>query len=291
MSVHFHLLSHPCAITGEAPLWDATRQCLWWLDIQAQRLLRTTMDGHTQATPCPWQPGFVALGESGALVLGLETGLWRHDPDARTWEQVTNTEADRPNVRLNDGKPDQKGRLYFGSMDMSGTGQSIGRLYCRDSAGEVHVLREGVGVPNAIVPDADGASVWFTDSPTGWVERLILAADGLAVDRAERVFRTPEGTHPDGACLDKSGHLWLALIGSGRILRLTPDGAVLETHQAPISRATMPMLGGPAGDVLFVTCQRRFLTPEALGNEPWAGGLMSKSVAASAATVHRVAGL
>ncbi|WP_421907499.1 SMP-30/gluconolactonase/LRE family protein [Mameliella sp.] len=287
----FRRLAQPMAITGESPLWDATRQCLWWIDIQAQRLLRTTMDGMTEAIACPWQPGFVALGESGDLVLGLETGLWTLAPEAERWRHVTPVEAERPTVRLNDGKPDRHGRLFFGSMDMTGTGQALGRLYCRDTQGALHILREGITVPNAIVPFPDGSGLWFADSPLGTVEALTLSQDGRAITESRTVCRTPEGTHPDGACLAADGTLWIALIGSGEVLQVSPDGEVLARHPSPVTRATMPMLGGPDGQTLFLTNQRRFLSPRDLAAQPAAGGLLAKRVSNKAGAVARVAGL
>lgn len=287
----FQLLSQPMAITGESPLWDDSRQCLWWIDIQAQRLLRTTMDGATSAIPCPWQPGFVALGASGGLVLGLEDGLWTYVPETRDWQHVAEVEADRPTVRLNDGKPDREGRLYFGSMDMTGTGLSIGRLYCRTSDGRVHVMRESIAIPNAIVPFPDATGLWFSDSSTGAIEALTLSRDGTRIEDSRTVHRVPEGTHPDGACMDADGNLWIALIGSGEVLHLSPGGDELARYPSPVTRATMPMLGGPDGRTLFLTCQRRFLSPEELSKQPGAGGLLAQKVAARAETPARVAGL
>lgn len=287
----FRLLSQPMAITGESPLWDHARQCLWWIDIQAQRLLRTTMDGETQAIPCPWQPGFIAHGESGALVAGLENGLWSFAPESRSWTHVTAVEDDRPAMRLNDGKPDRHGRLFFGSMDMTGAGQATGRLFCRATDGAVHVLRENISVPNAIVPFPDGSGLWFADSPLGAIEALTLSADATRIENSRVICRAPAGAHPDGACADAEGNLWLALIGSGEVMQISPEGAELTRHHSPITRATMPMLGGPGGNTLFLTSQRRFLSPQELEQQPDAGGLLVKTVTAQAGAIHRVSGL
>lgn len=281
------LLAHPMAITGESPLWDPRRNCLWWIDIQAQRLLRTRMDGTTTALPTPFQPGFVALAESGRLVLGLETGLFTFDPESGTWLQQSDTEADRPTVRLNDGKPDVQGRLWFGSMDMSGTGARIGRLYRRDPDGKFVIIREGVGVANAIVPSERRGGIWFADTPLAKLEFL---PDGPGAN-FETVLEFEKGAHPDGACLDADGHLWIAMVGTAELLHLDDKAEVLDRIALPVSRPTMPLLGGPDGRTLFVTCQRRFLSAQKLDAEPWAGGLLAIDVKGQAGPVHRVAGL
>lgn len=287
----FTLLAQPLAITGEAPLYDPERQCLWWLDIQAQRLLRTLADGTTTATPLPWQPGLVALAESGRLVLGLETGLFVHDPEAGTLEQVSETEADRVTVRLNDGKPDRQGRLWFGSMDMTGEGRAIGRLYRRDADGRIHVIRDGILIPNAIAPHPDGSGLTFVDTPTRRLEFLSTDAKTGTVTAVRILHDFAEGDHPDGACFDTDGHLWIAVVGPGEVRRLSLDGADLERLRLPVTRPTMPILGGADGSTLHVTNQRRFLGAAQLLEQPAAGGLLTARVAARAAPVFRVAGL
>lgn len=285
------LAAHPMAITGEAPLWDAARNCLWWIDIQAQRLLRTSTSGDTTVTATPGQPGLVAHAESGGLVVGLETGLFVFDPDAGTWTQVDETEADRPTVRLNDGKPDARGRLWFGSMDMTGTGARIGRLYRRDPDGRVGIVREGVGVPNAIVPDPARGGLWFADTPTSVVEFLATDPGTGAVTETRKVHDFGAGAHPDGATLDGDGMLWIAVVGAGELVRMDGGGQVVARVPLPVSRPTMPAFGGAGMRTLYVTCQRRFLTAGTLAGEPFAGGLLAVDPGVAGAPQHRVAGL
>jgi len=285
----FELVCQPQAITGESPVWDDRRNCLWWIDIQAQRLLRTEADGATSATFLPWQPGLVALAESGRLVLGLENGLHAFSPEGGEWEQLSDTEADRPTVRLNDGKPDAQGRLWFGSMDMTGTRQAIGRLYRRDPDGSVAIVREGITVPNAIVPGPDD-SLLFTDTPTGKLERYGIGPDGALSD-PEILFEIPPGIHPDGAVIDAEGAYWIGLIGPSEVWRISRSGEILAQVATPVSRVTMPALGGPEGDSLYITNQRRFLTVEGLRAETGAGGLLMAPGMGRAGPVYRVAGV
>ncbi|WP_305985899.1 SMP-30/gluconolactonase/LRE family protein [Roseibium sp. MMSF_3544] len=287
----FELLTNPMAITGESPLWDPARDCVWWIDIQAQRLLRTTLDGTTAATPLPWQPGFVTHAESGRLVVGLENGLYLFEPETRKLERICEVEADRVTVRLNDGKPDAAGRLWFGSMDMTGQGCATGRLYRRDRDGSIQIVQENIVVPNAIAPSPDGCGVTFVDTPSRKLE--YLASDKATGELVTRRTITEFGTgeHPDGACFDCHGNLWIALIGEGDIRQISLNGDELQRIPAPVTRPTMPCLGGFDGNHLFVTNQRRFLSHTQLSAQPFAGGLMAMQVAAQAGPLFKVAGL
>ncbi|MCT8158674.1 SMP-30/gluconolactonase/LRE family protein [Pseudoruegeria sp. SHC-113] len=282
----FTALAQPLATTGESPLWDAERGGLWWIDIQAQRLLFTTPDGTTTATPTPGQPGFVAHAASGRLVVGLEYGLFAHDPASGAWEQLSDTEADRPTLRLNDGKADRHGRLWFGSMDMSGTGQANGRLYRRDADGSVHVMREGIRVPNGIVPLPDDRLL-FTDSPTKALQICAIDPPSGALSDWQTVLTTPQAFHTDGAVLDAEGHIWAAMIGAGEVWRFTVAGEILAKLACPVTRPTMPALGG---GLLWLTNQRRFLNAEALAQQPLAGALLARAEAVLPGPEWRVAG-
>lgn len=262
------------AITGKAPIWDDRRNVVWWVDIQSQRLLATNMLGRTETISTPSQPGMIALTQSGALILGLEDGLWSYSPEAARWAHLVQVEADRPTVRLNDGKVDGSGRLWFGSMDMTGTGQAIGRLYCRLPSGEISIVREYIKTPNAIVPSADGVGIWFTDSPTRVVQFAAFQGESTANLNWQTVAELPAGMTPDGACEDSQGRLWLSTVGRGLVICLGRDGSTHATHQLPTSRLTMTAFGGKNLDRLYVTSQRRFLDADQLAAQPAGGTLM-----------------
>jgi sugar lactone lactonase YvrE len=287
----FRQLGHHRAMTGESPLWDAERNCLWWIDIQAQWLLRTTIDGDTQAIAMPSQPGLIVLAQSGKLVIGLEDGLWLFSPETGVWQRLSDTESNRPSYRLNDGKADLNGRLWFGSMDMSGNREAEGRLYCRDLDGCISVVQQGVAIPNAIVPLTDGSGLTFCDTPTGLLRLLHTNSDGKII-KNEALHQFESGWHPDGACIDHQGHIWLAVIEPSLLVCLDMNGKVLQKWPAPVRRPTMPVFGGPKQNYLFLTSQRRFLGANALAEEPGAGGLYIKAVAENfASPTFRVAGL
>lgn len=288
MTLDFTLRQDAMALTAEVPLWDAARGCLWWADIQGQRLLRHQPGGADAMIALPGQCGLIALGESGRLVLGLEDGLMALDPEAMAWERLCDTEDEAPERRLNDGKPDRQGRLWFGSMDMSGRGLPTGGLFRRDRDGRVEKVLDEVAIPNAIVGDPEADAIWFTDTPTRRLERLELDAEG-GIARRRTVLTLPEGAHPDGMSMDGAGMLWLALVGPGELIRIDPArGEIIARVTLPVKRPTMTIWGG---ETLYVTSQRRFLTAEELGQQPLAGNLIGAAGTCGSGPVLRVAGV
>jgi sugar lactone lactonase YvrE len=264
------------AVTGEIPYWEARTGTLWWIDVQGQRLLGyRPASGETLAHNLPMMPGLIAGRRRGGLVLGLEDGFYAFDGTLR--ERLVAVEADDMRTRINDGKPDAAGRLWFGTMDKTGGGAPIGSLYRLDAHG-LRRVRERVRISNAIDSSADGGTLYFADTPTGIVEAIACDPASGALGESRAFLTCEEGTHPDGVCVDAEGGVWIALVGGGRVERRLPDGTLDCVVELPVTRPTMPMLGGPDGRTLYITSQRRFLTAAELAEQPLAGDLLAVRV-------------
>jgi sugar lactone lactonase YvrE len=266
------------ALTGEAPFWDGEGGTLWWIDIQGQRLLGFSPDtGRKQVLNLPGMPGLLA-SLNGSLVVGLEDGIYECDRMQGIGYCLAPVEAEDARTRLNDGKVDGHGRLWFGTMDKTGSGERIGSLYRLDRDGSVRSFRSGIAIPNAIAFSPDGTGFYFTDSRTHIVERM--SYDPASGEPGQsQTFVTYETTEtPDGACIDAEGALWIAIVNGSRVERRLPDGTLDTVVELPVSRPTMPMLGGADRRTLFVTSQRRFLSADRLRQEPLAGDLLAVRV-------------
>jgi sugar lactone lactonase YvrE len=264
------------AVTGECPYWDADSATLWWIDIQGQRAL-----GYAPATGIetvhnlPSLPGLLAGRRKGGLLIGLEDGLYALDPKAGLGERLVAVEADVFATRINDGKPDPAGRLWFGTMDKTGRMAPIGSLYRLDLDGTLAKMRSPISIPNAIAFAPDGETMYFADSVTRTIEAIDYDPATGSPGKSRVFVRYPEPIVPDGACVDADGALWIALVEAGKIERRRSDGTLDLTVALPVSRPTMPVLGGSDGRTLFVTSQRRLLSREGLAREPLAGDLLT----------------
>jgi sugar lactone lactonase YvrE len=242
---------------GEAPLWDAAAQCLWWVDIRAPELLR--LDPATGLVS-RWRlhepVGALAQCDDGRLLLALRTQAWRFDPATDALMAFADIETDQPANRLNEGKVSPSGRWWLvGSMDDSATGkQPLGSLYRVDASGAVHKLHSGLTVANGIAWSLDGTRLYFSDSFAG---RIFEADWDEAEGRmgAPRVFAdSPDAAgRPDGAVVDAQGHYLSAGVSAGCLNRFAPDGRLLSKLSLPCRAPTMPCFGGAGGQDLFIT--------------------------------------
>jgi len=272
-------IHHGNAVTGECPYWDAGTGLVWWIDIQGQRLLGCAPSGGDAVEHAlPSMPGLLVGRRAGGLLLGLEDGLYPFDPATGLGNRLVAVEADDTTTRINDGKPDAAGRLWFGTMDKTGSGAPVGSLYRLDPDATLHRIRAQVRVPNGIAFSPDGARFHFCDTRSRTVE--VMEYDvATGTPGAPRPFaRFADPILPDGACIDAQGGYWIALVDAGRIERYRPDGTLDFVVDVPVSRPTMPMLGGPDGGTLYVTSQRRVLSVAELGRQPLAGDLLAVRV-------------
>src|SRR5437016_4139522 len=110
------------ALTGESPCWDSRTATLWWIDIQGQRLLSLQPEnGHKAFWNLPSMPGLIALRARGELLVGLEDGFYGFETSAGLGRRLAMAPTTDGRTRLNDGKADRRGRLWFGSMDKTGS--------------------------------------------------------------------------------------------------------------------------------------------------------------------------
>lgn len=271
----WRIAHHGEALTSESPVWDAGRATLWYIDIQGQRLFGyRPADARARSVMLPSMPGFVVPDAYGGLILGLEDGLWVFDPDTGAMSRRIEVESGDQRTRINEGKADAAGRLWFGSMDKTGAFGPIGSLYCYDAAKGVRRIRSEVGVPNALDTSPDGAILYFADTAARVVEAYPMDAATGELGSPRALKRYPDGEAPDGLTVAADGTLWLAVVGGGRIDHLDPSGASLGAVQLPVSRPTAPTFGGADLSTLYVTSQRRFLGAEDLAREPAAGALI-----------------
>lgn len=77
----------------------------------------------------------------------------------------------------------------------------------------------------------------------------------------------------DGLSLQNEGCLWVARWGAGCVVRVTPDGEVVDRIDLPVSQPSSCAFGGPDLADLYITSAREDLEPAALAGQPLAGSL------------------
>lgn len=262
-----------CAsLLGEAPVWHAAEQALYWVDIKAPAIMR--LDWSTRFverwTP-PCRVTALAPRRQGGFIAATEEGFAFLDGARRTLELLGNPEPDLPGNRLNDGKVDRTGAFWAGTMDDAEQAAS-GSLYRLDETLVWSQIDSGYRVTNGPAFSPDGAWLYHTDSPLQRVYRFALR-DGAIGPRELFLQFTEDDGSPDGMTIDAEGGLWIAFWDGWCLRRFAPDGSALDRLDLPVQRPTSCTFGGPALDRLFITSARIGLSPDELAQQPLAGAL------------------
>lgn len=238
---------------GESPLWDARRQKLWWVDSAGCSIHSATAEGAPVVT---WQYdkmiGSIGLTETGlvaafadhfALIDGA-TGLATH---------LCGIAGHDGTMRLNDGKVDRAGVSYICGQTRMADGAS-GLLFQLSTNGSLSPLTSGMRIANAICFSPDGGRLYYADSLDGVIRcHDYHRATGAVGAQTGTIDLAGIGQAPDGATVDASGNLWVALVLDQAVACLSPQGDLLARIDMPMPYPSCPAFGGPAMDVLYVT--------------------------------------
>jgi L-arabinonolactonase len=266
---------------GEGIIWDTTRACLWWTDIDGRSIWRYDPQARRSErfTP-PDRVGFVVVAGGGRLLLGAAKAIYMARPGAvgvLQTEKLVDLEPSLPTTRANDAKMDRRGNVVFGTLDEQSPRQAIAGFYQYSTA---HGLRRldlpNCRVSNSICFSPDGKTMYFTDTPTGVIQCGDYDADAATVVNVrEFVTLGPGDGHPDGSTVDADGCLWNAAWGGAAVRRFTPEGRLDRIVRVPTKNTTCPAFGGSALSTLYVTSSRQQHTPEQLASTPHAGGVFA----------------
>src|SRR5262245_11773087 len=152
------------ATLGESPIWRAREHALWFVDIKQNRIHRFDTELHAgRSWSTPSQPGFLAPLDAHSFVVGLQTGLHRFDARSGELRLLRDVEPARPTNRLNDCHVDDRGSLWFGSMD-DGEREKTGALYRLDPSGDLTCLEADICITNGPCISPDGRTFYHTDT-------------------------------------------------------------------------------------------------------------------------------
>jgi sugar lactone lactonase YvrE len=280
----------PPALLGESPFWHPQQQRLYWCDIPGRALhaFHPATQQH-ERWALDSEPGCCAPLLDGGVLLAMRSGLWRFNTLNGQCSLLAEPPYDPAQQRFNDGKADPQGRMWAGTLcdDRSAPKAALYRW----SGGRTPLLQRMAGeitVSNGLAFSPDGRTLYWTDTSSHRIFALDFDGGEGSISR-QRVFaqfplRQPGadlasyGGRPDGSAVDTEGAYWVAMYEGQRLLRLAPDGSLLQELPLPVRCPTMPCFGGPDLRTLYITSARHNRPAEELAAQPLAGAVLSLRV-------------
>ncbi len=264
---------------GECPLWDPRRAVLHWVDINGRAV--HTFDpaaGDDRQVDLDTRPGSIALTDRPEMLLvAAEHALWMLDVEHGTIEPWIDLEPAGTANRLNDGRLDPAGRFWVGSMHADVAGRHrTGSLHRVEPDGTHEAVRSNVGVSNTLAFSPDGSRMYWSDTfdDLVWVHDFDARTGRATAPRPFVDFTSLPG-HPDGACVDEDGALWVAAVHGGAVIRVAPDGQVDRILPVPVSAPTMPAFGGSDLATMYLTSIGSAESASAQGTKDIDGALLA----------------
>lgn len=238
-------------LVGENPLWNERDGRLYWEDIDSGRLFWVRHDSLEHR--CFYRGdvlGGFTFQEDDQLLLFEADRFVSLDPSSGE-RRLLRAGIDADMRRFNDVIADPEGRVYAGTI---GQTDESGGLYRVDLDGSITCLWKGTGCSNGMGFSTDLRRFYWTCSTT----RKIFVCDydraTGALERRRIFYDAPrEEMTPDGLAIDENDVLWSARWDGHAVLRLSPDGRLLDRIELPVAKVSSVAFGGPERDTLYVT--------------------------------------
>ncbi len=270
-----HLVLDKKATLAEGALWDHKNKVLYWVDIEKGMLYVYDPEKEkNQEFDLGQKVGTVVPVDTGGLLVALQDGIYRFNPDTGEKQKMVHPEKDVPGNRYNDGKCDPAGRFWVGSMGLKAQ-KHAAALYRIDSNFSWKKMIDKVTISNGIVWSIDQTQMYFIDTPTGKVMAYDYDHQTGDISNPRVAIKVPSQLgHPDGSTLDAEGKLWIAMYRGYAVTRWDPEnGKLLERIEVPAPNITSCAFGDRNLKTLYITTARSGMSEEQLQVYPHSGGL------------------
>ena len=260
------------ALLGEGPVWVEAENAVYWVDIFGNQVHRYSLaDGAKKTWTFELEVTSLNPRQGGGFVGTIKDGFAAIDFDNLSVAPIHLPETQLANNRFNDGKVDNSGRYWAGSMDI-GQKEETGALYRLDADLSVRQVDDDYVICNGPAFNVDNTIIYHTDTFKRIIYALDLGAGGeLSNKRVFTQFTGDDEGVPDGMTVDSEDCIWVAHFGGARITRYSPMGEILRVVPMPALNITNCVFAGADLDTLYITSARTAMSASDLAKYPMAG--------------------
>lgn len=258
----------------ESPRWRGDR--LWFIDIHDSAIKSVDLTGNLRTEiALPFKPNGLGFRSDGSVIFSDALHLRMKSWDGAKLHDLADLDGTAV-FCLSDAITDAHDRIYVSDIGYNFWNPAEKPvntcvIAMIDRAGTVTRVADGLQFPNGLVITPDGKTLIIAETDACCLTAYDVAADGSLSNR--RIYAAlPEGTRPDGICLDADGAVWVANPGGNpgvlRVLGESDRHPGEVTHRLNLdTHAYAVMLGGPARRHLFI-CTSASHDPAQIAQEP-----------------------
>ncbi len=260
-------------ILGEGVTWVKEHNSLYYVDIKRKKIFKLNYKNKNKKIyKIEKEIGFLAHVSKNTFVLGLQGEIIIVDLKKKNKKISIKIEKKFKNNRINDGKTDHQGRLWFGTMDNLERNIHNGSLYCLDGNLNLNQVDKNYMITNGPA-FINKRCFYHTDSKKKIVYKIYIDKNLKVISKKIFVkFRKNEGS-PDGMTLDNYQNLWICHYNGSCISVYNKKGNKLHSVNMPTKNITNCTFGGYRNSELFVTTAIKGMSKKELKLFPLSGNL------------------
>lgn len=262
-----------CLNLGEGPYWDVKTQTLFLVDIPGKTIHKyvpATKQFTTAHVEGPVSFILPVEGTTDQFVITKGRQLIKIEWDGvndnvKELEVLTETDKDVPTNRINDGKADPLGRVWFGTMGREFEGFEFemhkGSLFSYSKNKKLHVHDKPISLSNGLEWNPSLKKFYYIDTLEKRIVEYDYDLNNGTISNKKPIFTFEKHNIdglPDGMTIDTDGNLWVAAFNGSSVLKIDPrkPETLLDTLTLPAKQITSVAFGGPNLDELYVTSAR-----------------------------------
>ena len=260
-------------ILGEGTLWVKSHNSIYFVDIKRKKIfILNTKNKKKKILKVNKEIGFLSHIKNNIFILGLKGELRIVNLKTKKIIKSIIVEKNKTLNRLNDGKTDPKGRLWFGSMDNLERKIRTGSLYCLDNNLNLTEVDKNYYITNGPA-FINSENFYHTDSGDKKIYKIKIDKKLKIIKKKVFIkFKNKEGS-PDGMTLDKQNNLWTCHFGGACISVFNKTGKKIHKIDLPARNITNCTFGGSNNSELFVTSAKKSLSKKDLRQFKLSGSL------------------
>ena len=238
---------------GEGTLWVKEHNSIYFTDIKKKRIHILNFKNKKKETiKVNKEIGFLAHIKNNIFILGLQGELRIVNLKSKKKIKSIAIEKSLKMNRINDGKTDLNGKLWFGTMDNPERNIPNGSLYCLDKKFNLKKVDDNYMITNGPA-FIDKKNFYHTDSRKKVIYKIKIDKNADIISKKIfKRFSNKEGV-PDGMTLDKAGNLWVCQFHGACVSVLNKFAKQIHKINLPAKNITNCAFGGPKNSDLFVT--------------------------------------
>ena len=240
-------------ILGEGTLWVPSQKSIYFVDIKKKNILILNIKSNKKKIiKIDKEIGFLAHIKNNIFILGLKSELRIMDLKNKKIIKSILIEKDKPLNRINDGKTDTKGRLWFGTMDNLERKIKNGSLYCLDKKLKLHKVDTKYYITNGPV-FINNDTFLLTDSSRKIIFKIKINKKYKIIKKNIFIkFSKKEGS-PDGMTIDNKKNIWVCHFGGACISVFNLKGKKIYKFNLPAKNITNCTFCGKNMNDLYIT--------------------------------------